>query len=306
MSFLFPRLFALLCLTVLASAAGPAPFDPPPADPPLSGASQSAPPPSGASTLPPPRTPAAGPIRIIGGSPGGGCIAGAVALPESGPGYVTIRMTRSDIWGAPTTIERIQQLGVLARDAGLPDLLIGDISHPRGGPMHGGHMSHQRGLEVDIGLDMRPRLPLARAEREVHELITLVRPDRRGVEIARWNEGVVTLLRLTATLPDVDRVLVNPAIKKQLCEGVSGDRSWLRLIRPWYAHAAHLHLTFRCPAGQTECRDLTPPPPGDGCDASLQWWFDRLDAPPPPPRTGPPPRPPAMPPACKAVFAVTD
>lgn len=248
-------------------------------------------------------TPAPGPIRIIGGAPTGGCIAGAVALPETGPGYVTIRMTRSDVWGAPATIERIETLARQTQGAGLPDLLVGDISHPRGGPMAGGHMSHQRGLEVDIGLDMRPRAALSRPQRDAYELITLVRPDRRGVEPSRWNEGVITLLRLAASLPDVDRVLVNPAIKKQLCEDVTGDRAWLRLIRPWYAHAAHLHLTFRCPAGQAECRNIAPPPPGDGCDASLQWWFDQLDLPPPPPTAAAPRRPPAMPEACKAVFA---
>ena len=213
-------------------------------------------------------TPAPGPVRIIGGSPMGGCIAGAVQLPETGPGYVTIRMTRSDVWGAPVMIERIRTLAEQTRAAGLPELMIGDISHPRGGPMAGGHVSHQRGLEVDIGLDMRPRPPMTRPQREGHELVSLVRPDKRGVEPSRWNEGVVTLLRLTATLPGVDRVLVNPAIKKQLCETVTGDRSWLRMIRPWYAHAAHLHLTLKCPAGQAECRDLPPIAAGDGCDAS--------------------------------------
>ncbi len=247
-------------------------------------------------------TPAPGPVRIIGGTPTGGCIAGAVQLPEAGPGYVTIRMTRSDVWGAPVMIERIRTLAEQTAAAGLPELMIGDISHPRGGPMGGGHVSHQRGLEVDIGLDMRPRPAMTRAQREAHELISLVRADRRAVEPSRWNPGVVTLLRLTATLPGVDRVLVNPAIKKQLCEEVTGDRSWLRLIRPFYAHAAHLHLTLKCPDGQPECRDLPPIPAGDGCDATLQWWFDQLDAPPAP---GPTVRrkPPEMPEACRAVFA---
>ena len=232
----------------------------------------------------------------------GGCIAGAVSLPERGTGYVTIHVNRSDFWGAPQTIERVRLLASQAAAAGLPELLIEDISHPRGGPMAGGHVSHQRGLEVDIGLDMRPRVPLNEVQRDKIELTTLVRSDRRGVELSRWNPGVVTLLRLAATLPEVDRVLVNPAIKKQLCETVTGDRSWLRLIRPWYGHAAHMHVTFRCPAGQSECRDIAAPPPGDGCDASLQWWFDQLDKP-AEPRTGPPPKPPAMPEACKAVFA---
>jgi penicillin-insensitive murein endopeptidase len=257
--------------------------------------------------MPVPGAPASAsePVRIIGGGGEGGCIQGAARLPETGPGYVTIRMSRSDFWGAPIVLERIQTLARQVQAAGLPELMVGDISHPKGGPMGGGHVSHQRGLEVDIGLDMRPRPPMTRAERETHELISLVRPDRRGVEPTRWHQGVVTLLRLAVSLPEVDRVLVNPAIKKQLCAEVTGDRVWLRLIRPWYAHAAHLHLTFRCPAGQTECRDLPPPPAGDGCDASLQWWFDQLDAP-PAPTPSPPvarPRPPRAPAACQPILA---
>jgi penicillin-insensitive murein endopeptidase len=96
----------------------------------------------------------------------------------------------------------------------------------------------------------------------------------------------------------MDRVLVNPAIKKQLCDSVTGDRSWLRFIRPWYGHAAHMHISFKCPAGQQDCASLAPPPPGDGCDASLQWWFDRLDHKPEPAPLGKPPPTPKLPAAC--------
>jgi penicillin-insensitive murein endopeptidase len=99
----------------------------------------------------------------------------------------------------------------------------------------------------------------------------------------------------------VDRVLVNAAIKRQLCTSVQGDRTWLRLIRPWYDHSAHMHIHLRCPAGQPDCVDTPPPPAGDGCDATLQWWFDQLDVPPKPAAPSrPPPPPPA---ACDAVFA---
>jgi penicillin-insensitive murein endopeptidase len=129
-----------------------------------------------------------------------------------------------------------------------------------------------------------------------------VRPDGRGIEPSRWSRDVVTLLRLATALPGVDRVLVNPAIKKQLCEEVTGDRAWLRWIRPWYGHAAHMHITFRCPDDQKECTQPPPPPLGDGCDATLQWWFEQLDQPQPSRPSGPP-KPPAMPAACKAVFA---
>src|SRR3954451_5483720 len=94
-----------------------------------------------------------------------------------------------------------------------------------------------------------------------------------------WNDGVTRLLWLAATLPGVDRVLVNAAIKQQLCRDVTGDRSWLRLIRPLDDHAAHMHIRSRCPPGQAYCVQAAPPPEGDSSDATLQRWFDQLDVP---------------------------
>ena len=120
--------------------------------------------------------------------------------------------------------------------------------------MPGGHLSHQLGLDVDVGLDVTPKRALTAVERETVELPSLVRADRRGVDPARWTADQVTLLHLAANLPEVDRILINPAIKRQLCEEVRGDRAWLRLMRPWYGHAAHMHIRFRCPAGQRELR----------------------------------------------------
>jgi penicillin-insensitive murein endopeptidase len=90
---------------------------------------------------------------------------------------------------------------------------------------------------------------------------------------------------------------VNPAIKRQLCYEVRGDRTWLRLIRPWYGHAAHMHIRFRCPPGQAECVQAPPPPEGDGCDATLQWWFE-------PHKPTPPHQPPPLPAACRGILGV--
>ena len=247
-------------------------------------------------------TPAPGPLRIVGGPATGGCIAGAERLPTSGEGFQTIHIAHSSFWGAPPTIARVKVLGTLARKAELADFYVEDISNPRGGPMAGGHVSHQIGLDVDVGLDPRVKAALSDAEREAIEVASVVRGDQRAVDPARWTPGVATLLRLAASLPDVDRILVNAAIKKQLCNEVTGDRSWLRLIRPWYGHRAHMHISFKCPAGQTECVPMNPPPPGDGCDASLQWWFDQLDHP-DPPKPGTTPRPRVLPAACKAIMA---
>lgn len=243
--------------------------------------------------------PAPGPLHIIGGGANGGCIAGAVDLPPIGDGYETIHSGISHFYGAPETTQGVAALGREARQNGLPPLLVEDISLPRGGPMPGGHVSHEVGLDVDIALDMRQRGYLSAGYRESIQIASLVRPDGRDIEPSMWNQGVVRLLWLAATLPNVDRLLVNAAIKQQLCRTVTGDRSWLRLVRPWYDHTAHMHLEFKCPAGQSDCVVRAPPPPGDGCDATLQWWFDQLNEPKPP---APPRKHPLLPAACYALF----
>ena len=241
--------------------------------------------------------PAPGPLRIIGGGSNGGCIQGAVPLPASTEGLQTIHSGFSHFYGAPGTIQGLLQLGQEARANGLPPLLVEDISLPRGGPMPGGHAAHQIGLDADVALDMRSRGFLSPALAESITIQSLVRADGRDVEPGMWNEGVVRLLWLAATLPNIDRVLVNPAIKLHLCQTVSSDRSWLRFIRPYWGHAAHMHVAFKCPPGQPECVPKAPPPPGDGCD-QLGWWFE-----PHPPGPAHPPGPkPRLPEACYALF----
>jgi penicillin-insensitive murein endopeptidase len=251
-----------------------------------------------------PLTPFPGPPRIIGAGDAG-CIAGAVRLPDTAPGMQTIRLAESTFWGHPFVIQSLEKLALEAKAAGLPDLYMNDISLPRGGPFPGIHASHQRGLDADVWLDVvgpHPVLPPAQRE---FQPVSLVRPDGRDIIPSLWRPEHVTLIHLASQLPGLDRILVNPAIKQQLCRVVTGDRSWLHLIRPWYGHTAHMHLHFRCPAGQSECIDQPPPPPGIGCDASLDWWFRRLDAPKPKPpaHPAPPPKPRPLPAACRAILA---
>ena len=132
-----------------------------------------------------PDGPAPGPLHIIGGQ-AAGCIAGAVRMPAAGPGFQTIHLDRSSFWGAPSTIARITKLGEQVHAAGLGDLYIEDISRPRGGPLPGGHVSHQLGLDVDVALDVQPKHALSAAERETIELPSMVRADQRGVDPVRW------------------------------------------------------------------------------------------------------------------------
>ncbi|PHK96678.1 penicillin-insensitive murein endopeptidase [Pseudoroseomonas rhizosphaerae] len=244
--------------------------------------------------------PTGGPARIAGGY-GLGCIAGAVALPADGPGWQVVRLSRNRFWGHPQLVGYVRELAGRARSAGLPPLWIGDLGQPRGGPMPWGHASHQIGLDVDIWLDLNPKPALPPAARERIEVPSVVRPDGLAVDPARFTPAHATLIRLAAEHPAVDRIFVNPAIKQALCE-VAPGASWLRRVRPWRGHDSHFHVRLRCPEGQPGCQPQAPVPQGDGCDASLAWWFTP-EARQPPPRAHSPAPPPVLPAACAAVLS---
>ncbi|MBO1074484.1 penicillin-insensitive murein endopeptidase [Roseomonas marmotae] len=234
--------------------------------------------------------------RVIG-SHGLGCIAGAVAMPPEGPGWEVVRLSRNRFWGHPAMIDTLASLAAAATGAGLPPIWIGDVSQPRGGPMPWGHASHQIGLDADVWLDVAPRPARPRPARERLNVPSLVRPDGQDIDPDVYSPGHEALIRSAAQMPEIDRVLVNPAIKRALCRNHGGE-AWLRRIRPWAGHDSHMHLRLRCPRGQAGCQDQAPVPLGDGCDASLEWWF-RGEA-----RRPAPARPPRLLPAnCAGVLA---
>lgn len=230
--------------------------------------------------------PAAGPPAPHG-SYAKGCIAGAVALPESGPHWQAVRLGRNRNWGHPATIAFIARLGRRAAEAGWPRILVGDISQPRGGPMPSGHRSHQIGLDADIWLRLPGEAPLSRAAREEIASVSVVAADRRNVGAA-WRPEHAALIRLAAEDPEVARVFVNPAIKQALCaSALDADGDWLRKVRPWWEHDAHIHVRLACPGGESGCVPQEPPPPGDGCDDTLAWWFTEEALHPKPPEEPP-------------------
>ncbi len=222
------------------------------------------------------RLPTSGPARSIGG-PATGCIAGAELLPPDGPGYQAVRVSRNRQWGNPATISFIRDLGTRAKAAGFADLYIGDVAQPRGGPMASMHGSHQNGLDADIWFNIDPKPALAAPAREDIAIVTLTTPDERKVDPATWRADHARLLKLAAEDRRVDRILVHYAIKKHLCETLPAtDRAWIRKLRPWRGHNEHFHVRLACPADNKDCVTQAPIAAGDGCDATLDWWF--LDA----------------------------
>jgi penicillin-insensitive murein endopeptidase len=235
-----------------------------------------------------------------------GCLSGGVATPESGRGWQVIRLSRNRYWGHPAMVAFIERLGAQADGLGWPaGFLVGDVSQPRGGPMPWGHASHQSGLDADIWL-RRPTERLSREARETLSAVSMVAPDRLSVSTA-WTPAQAALIEAAAQDDAVARLFVNAAIKAELCRTAApSDAVWLRKVRPWWGHDSHVHVRLACPADSPGCEDQAPPPAGDGCDATLDWWFSAEALNPPPPKTPPSPKPPVtladLPPACTAVL----
>ncbi len=216
--------------------------------------------------------PSAGPARVIGG-PSNGCVAGAEALPENGPGYVSVRRYRNRYYGHPELLALLETLGQEQSRRGRDLVLFGDLSQPRGGRMPSSHRSHQNGLDADIWFTLAPNAAAARRLMDgKDDPRSMVAPGGMFMSDA-WGEDQRFLLETAARDPSVDRIFVNPAIKRAVCQDARGDRSWLRKLRPWFGHDAHFHVRLRCPAGSPQCRAQAPIPAGDGCGADLAWWF---------------------------------
>ncbi len=203
-----------------------------------------------------------------------GCLAGGAALPIDGEAWQVMRLSRNRNWGHPDMIRTVERIARQAKAEGVwPGLLVGDISQPRGGPMLTGHASHQIGLDADIWLTPMPTRTLNRLEREETSATDMVRADKRDINPRNWTPAHVQILRIAAQQPNVERILVNAAIKKAVCREARGDRRWLSKIRPFWGHNYHFHVRVTCPPGDAGCNAQDPPPKDEGCDSSLDWWF---------------------------------
>jgi penicillin-insensitive murein endopeptidase len=219
--------------------------------------------------------PAPGEPAAIGGY-SEGCIRGAETLPLDGPGFQVMHPSRSRHYGHPHLVDFIQKLSNGYHEAGHGVLLVGDLAQPRGGKAHGGHASHQTGLDVDIWYWHPPRArkgPLPAEARENLKSRSILN-GKTGEIRERWKEPVATALELSARDSRVQRIFVHPIIKRELCQRTEGqERGWLRALRPWWGHDDHFHVRLRCPEDSPECEAQHAVPEGDGCE-ELAWWFD--------------------------------
>ncbi|EHM42140.1 peptidoglycan amidase MepA [Hafnia alvei ATCC 51873] len=241
--------------------------------------------------------PVPGVAQAIGGF-ANGCIVGANPLPLQADDYQVMRPDQHRYYGHPDLLAFINRLSSEVSQRQMGTLLIGDMAMPAGGRFSSGHASHQSGLDVDIWLQL-PKQRWSQQQLLKPKPIDLVAVNGRNVIPALWSDDTGELIKLAAKDDEVTRIFVNPAIKQKLCDTAGTDRDWLRKVRPWFAHRAHMHVRLRCPASSLECQDQTPPPAGDGCGAELASWFQ-----PPPPGSKPskPSAPPPLYPSCQALL----
>lgn len=236
------------------------------------------------------------------GSYTAGCLSGAVSLPQNGTGYQLMRPTRGRSYGHPDLIRFIESVAQTAHSQHWGVLLIGDLGQPRGGPTPSGHRSHQTGLDVDIWYLLSQQAAtrsLEFNERETWSAPSVLVSRSDAIDDNQWSPAHEKILEAAAQRPDVDRIFVNPSVKRLLCSRKSAHR-WLRKIRPWWGHDDHFHVRLKCPLNNPNCTGQEPLPESDGCDASLAWWFSE-EAKKPVPHAKKP-EPPALPALCDAVL----
>ena len=206
-----------------------------------------------------------------------GCVRNPMTLPIDGYGYQVIRPSRKRNYGHRDLIVFIKELSKRAKSNYNSKLLIADITKKNGGPMPVDHSSHQTGLDADIlyihkANDNNERLSVSERERMAPE--SVLNGSKTAVDLSKWSWINGEIMKKAANDESVDRIFVNPVIKKELCTKYRGQ-DWLRKLRPWWGHDGHFHVRISCPENDTKCVSSPPLPEGTGCGSDLSWWFSK-------------------------------
>ncbi len=239
-----------------------------------------------------------------------GCLSGGVELPVTGPTWQVMRVSRNRNWGHPDLIRFLEKFAPrAAKSTGWKGILVGDLAQPRGGPTPSDHKSHQTGLDVDIWFMPMPSHVLSKDERDKIAAPNVVADNWKELNPKTWTPQHIAFIKAAADQPEVERVLVNAAIKQELCRAEGKNKSgWMAKVRPWYGHHDHIHVRLKCPADSPNCRAQPSLPGDDGCGKNaLDYWFsDKVLNPPKPTAPVKPPKGLTLadlPPACKTVLS---
>lgn len=194
-----------------------------------------------------------------------GCLEGAVTFTGSEKGLLIAHKNRGRYWGHPTLIKLLTEAGSeFNKDK--KNIIIGDLSQSRGGPMLTGHNSHQNGLDVDIWF----KIP---DNNQAMNFQTLETEEMKSIPALEADQ--IKLIKYFAANELVERIFINPSFKKKLCAEKSLTFGEQRKMRAWWGHDDHIHVRIKCPSDSPNCISQKPIPDGDGCGEDLNWWFTK-------------------------------
>jgi len=154
-----------------------------------------------------------------------GCLAGGVSISENGLGFQTMRPSRNRNWAHPMLKGFIEEVGAEVTKRKYAGLLVGDISQPRGGPMAGGHLSHQTGLDVDIWFKPSPSHKLNISDREGMSAESVVTGIYWLWVNTKFTDREIWLLKFVAEDPRVARFLLLPQLRKHYVKMITLKKS---------------------------------------------------------------------------------
>ncbi len=204
-------------------------------------------------------------IRVVAGQSRGrpqkGSLVGGVQLPHS-PQY--FRRRPEWVFGAQHVVDHTRKaIDTVNRvHPRVHRLAIGDISSPKGGVLPG-HGSHQSGRDIDLGLYFRT-VPAGYPEE-------FVKAEDGTLDAAATWTLVHALYRASKTSAGPEKIFLDYEVQGQLYKaarkaGVSkgtlgkifqypqGRWTRERFVKHEPKHDDHLHVRFKCPPRDDECR----------------------------------------------------
>jgi murein endopeptidase len=190
------------------------------------------------------------------GSPNSGQLKGGVHLDADGDrmgvGFV-IAPGRKALFGTRDTVRHVKDCCARYRwkYAKAPPINIGDLSSRDGGHL-GNHLSHQSGRDIDLGFLTKPpqskgffNREATRSNLDVPKQWFVVQCflDKPETQYIFMSHDVFGALR--------DHVRKN----KSLWHKYRNHFSFAGALRPDNEHRTHMHIRFRCPGNDKNCRD---------------------------------------------------
>lgn len=199
-----------------------------------------------------------------------GSLRNGVELPVAGPGYIRLFVHRNRGWGSQEMIDLIvnTSAGMNQKYPNMDRLQVGDISQQGGGPVTDLHSSHQNGLDVDLTFYRKNKVEQLQSQINGFQENMVVRGRlSKNFDTERnWE-----FMKQIHAQGQVQRVFVDPVIKKELCRFARQKNELyrhdevLRSIRPLGNHHDHMHVRLKCPKSAADCVAQEEPPVGTGC-----------------------------------------